>query len=278
MTYTSIADLANTIRTNLWKIPNDVTLIVGVPRSGMLAALLVGEFLHKPVIDLDGYIAGREAKCGSRGKHMRAGEGRVLVLDDTVYSGRSMADVRKRVNDDSVLFGCIYAEGRKATELVDVWFENNYNPHEELWHLYEWNILHHGDKLSTRTMFDLDGVLCAEPPDERNKEQYENYIANARPLIIPTTKLRAIVTYRRECYRSITEQWLAKHGIEYDRLIMSPEYGTRRSNMDAALQKASCYAHDNTALLFVESDKAQAEIIANRTGKQVFCYSNGKMY
>ena len=88
MNYTSIADMANTIRANIWKVPNDVCLIVGVPRSGMIAALLVGEFLHKPVIDLQGFLDGREPMSGSRGKHMRIGTGRVLVLDDTLYTGR----------------------------------------------------------------------------------------------------------------------------------------------------------------------------------------------
>lgn len=277
MTYTSIADMADTIRRNLWRVPDDVCLIVGVPRSGMIAALLVGEFLHKPVIDLQGYLAGREPMGGSRSKHMRVGTGQVLVLDDTLYTGKSMAAVRAQVNDPNVLFGCIYAEGKNATEQVDVWFENNYNPDEELWHLYEWNILHHGAKLSTRTMFDLDGVLCADPPDERERAQYENYIANAKPLVLPTTPLGAIVTYRCERYRQVTADWLKRHGVQYNELFMcQSEY--RRSSAAAARYKAFGYEQANWALLFVESDPAQAKTIAEITGKQVFCYSNGKMY
>lgn len=278
MTYTSIADMANTIRTNLWKVPDDVALIVGVPRSGMIAALLVGEFLHKPVMDLPSYLAGWRPACGSRSKHMRAGTGRVLVLDDTLYTGRSMAAVRKQVASDDVLYGCIYAEGKNATEQVDVWFENNYNPDEELWHLYEWNILHHGEKLSRRTMFDMDGVLCAEPPDEREREHYENYIANAKPLVLPTTPLGAIVTYRYERYRNVTEDWLKRHGIEYGQIIMGGNGENGRSTMDAARRKAEAYRVARWALLFVESNPAQAKAIAEITGKQVFCYSNGVMY
>ena len=277
MTYTSIADMANTIRTNLWKVPDDVTLIVGVPRSGMIAALLVGEFLHKPVMDLPSYLAGWRPACGSRSKHMRAGTGRVLVLDDTLYTGRSMAAVRKQIASDDVLYGCIYAEGKNATEQVDVWFENNYNPDEELWHLYEWNILHHGEKLSKRTMFDLDGVLCVDPPDEREREQYENYIANAKPLVLPTTPLGAIVTYRCERYRQVTADWLKRHGVQYNELFMC-QSEQLRSSAGAARYKAYAYELAKWALLFVESNPAQAKAIAEITGKQVFCYSNGVMY
>ena len=277
MNYTSIADMANTIRANIWKVPNDVCLIVGVPRSGMIAALIVGEFLHKPVIDLQGFLDGREPMSGSRGKHMRIGTGRVLVLDDTLYTGRSMAAVRARIKANNVLFGCVYAEGKDATAQVDVWFENNYNPNEELWHLYEWNILHHGEKLSKRSMFDLDGVLCLDPPDERKRAEYEQYIANAKPLVVPTTPIGAIVTYRLEAYRNATQEWLRQTGIQYGCLHMRQNANTR-SHVDAARYKAEIYAANKWALLFVESAPLQAEIIAAETGKQVFCYSNAKLY
>ena len=41
MIYKSYQDLSCTIRRMLWKIPSDVGLVVGVPRSGMIAALMV---------------------------------------------------------------------------------------------------------------------------------------------------------------------------------------------------------------------------------------------
>lgn len=276
--YTSIADLADTIRRNLWKVPNDIRLIVGVPRSGLMAALMVGEFLHKPVIDLDGYLCSRTPFAGGRGKHMRPAGNRVLVLDDTVFSGRSIEAVRKMVGKrDNVLYGCIYAEGEHATDFVDLYFENNYNPDVKPWHLYEWNILHHGAKLSEACMFDLDGVLCAEPPDERDTEHYENYIANATPLVVPTTKIGAIVTFRKEKYRDITKRWLQRNGIEYGELVMCKE-GQRRTSMDAARYKACIYGQSQWAWMFVESNALQASTIAEITGKQAFCYTNGIMY
>lgn len=281
MSYTSLADLANDIRANLWKVPSDVSLIVGVPRSGLLCALMVGEYLHKPVIDLQGYLNGYAPQFGSRGKYMHKTNERVLVLDDTVFSGRSIEKVKDQVRaagKNNVLYGCIYAEGKHACEMVDIYFENNYNPNEELWHLYEWNILQHGLKLSSVTMYDLDGVLCLDPPDEKNVQGYEQYIANARTMIIPSTVVGAIVTYRRERYREITERWLRTNGVQYDKLIMRSERFFTRNNDDAAYYKAMEYRNAQWARLFVESNARQAEIISSMSGKQVFCYADGKMY
>ncbi|MBO4691059.1 MAG: hypothetical protein J5621_09340 [Paludibacteraceae bacterium] len=283
MTYTSFSDLANTIRKNLWKVPSDIGLIVGVPRSGLLAALVLGEMLNKPVIDLDGFIEGKQPQIGSRGRLIAQGvASRVLVLDDTVYSGGSMERVRAKlqhVQSVPILYGCIYAEGRDAKEKVDLFFEDNYNPNEELWHLYEWNILHHGNKLSKRCMFDLDGVLCLDPPDERDVEHYENYIANARPMVLPTTKIGAIVTFRLAKYRKETESWLRQNGIEYGDLIMfNGAEHLDKSAEAAARYKAKYYSIADWATLFVESSAKQAEMIHKFSGKQVFCYENGVMY
>lgn len=285
MNYTSIADMANDIRRNAWKVPYDVDLIVGVPRSGLLAALMLGEILCKPVCGLDDFLAGREPQAGSRRKlFSHAPAVCALVLDDTVYSGVTMGRTKDRVQDAQpkcrVLYGCIYAEGRDACSLVDVYFVNNYNPHEEIWHLYEWNILHHGKRLSSRCIFDIDGVMCKEPPDERNTAAYLEYIANAAPMVLPTTEIGAIVSYRLEKYRSITEQWLKGHNVLYGELhlFQARDYDERAKISSPAEYKARLYLLARWALLFVESDRKQAQEIARITGKQVFCYEDGKMY
>ena len=118
MSYTSFADMANDIRRNAWKVPADVDIIVGVPRSGLLAALMLGEVLNKPVIDLDGFVTGREPQAGSRGKLMRHDKRCALILDDTVYSGASMKRAREKAQMAAgfakMYFGCVYAEGRDA--------------------------------------------------------------------------------------------------------------------------------------------------------------------
>ena len=121
--YTSIADLANDLRKNAWKVPADVSLIVGVPRSGLMAAIMLGEILHKRVMGLQEYINGLNPMAGARIIHAHNEhnkDGRVLVLDDTVYSGGSMQKVRSAIGwRKDVLFACVYAEGKDAKDKVD---------------------------------------------------------------------------------------------------------------------------------------------------------------
>ena len=189
-----------------------------------------------------------------------------------------MLQVRSKIGwRKDVLFGCVYAEGKDAKSKVDLWLVDNYNPNEELWHLYEWNILHHGRRLSERSMWDIDGLMCKEPPDERDTKAYEEYIANAVPMVIPTTTLGAVVTYRLEKYRDVTEKWLQSQGVQYGQLIM-PQYCMERSHGDSAKYKGAIYRDADWARLFVESNSTQALIISQIAEKQVYCYKNGYMY
>ena len=278
MSYTSIADLANDLRKYAWKVPADVSLIVGVPRSGLMAAIMLGEILHKPVCSLPEYIGGIAPYLGSRANHIHTNGTKVLVLDDTVYSGSSMTKVRSEIGwRKDVLFGCVYAEGKDAKDKVDLWLVDNYNPNEELWHLYEWNILHHGKRLSERSMWDIDGLMCKEPPDERDTKAYEAYIANAVPMVIPTTPLGAVVTYRLPKYRDITAEWLQRQGVKYGQLIM-PQLCMERSRRNSAEYKGVIYRDAEWARLFIESDFSQAIEIADISRKQVYCYETGDIY
>ena len=285
MIYTSYEDFANCIRRNLWKVPADVDLIVGVPRSGMIAALLVAEFLNKRCASLDEFLDGRIMSCGSRGRLIRNNNNRykVLVLDDSVFNGTAMGKVRERLapiaSQYHIIYGCIYAEGRDAKEKVDLFFEDIYKPEDNLC-FYEWNILHHYSRMTKVSMWDIDGLLSKDPPDERDKAAYEAYIPNALSMIIPTTFVGAFVTYRLEKYRAVTEAWLAQHDIHYGQLVMFPsqDYDERNRTQSPARFKARQYAAATWSQIFFESEQHQAERIHQLTGKPVFCYENGKMY
>ena len=39
--FVTIGDLSDTIKRNIWKIPHDVDLVVGITRSGTLAANII---------------------------------------------------------------------------------------------------------------------------------------------------------------------------------------------------------------------------------------------
>lgn len=276
--------MSNVIRRNAWKIPADVDIIVGVPRSGMIPALMLAELLNKRCADLDSFIDGREMSCGNRKQFMRFKEiEKVLVVDDTLYNGAAMRKTRKRLapleGRYKILYACVYAEGEHAKEMVDIYLYDIYRAGDKMY-LYEWNALHHYPKKTEVSMWDVDGLVCKNPPDDHNTEAYEAYLPNAVPIIIPTTKVGAFVTYRLEKYRGVTEEWLRKQGIEYGQLVMfdAPDRDTRNSTMSPAKYKARIYKEARWAQVFYESDAGQAERIFQRTGKPVFCFEDGKMY
>ena len=166
MIYTSYSDLSDCIRRNIWKIPADIDLIVGVPRSGMLAALMIAELMNRRCVDLDSFIEGRSMQCGGRGSLIKGGkENKVLVIDDTVNSGKSMRSVRSRLEpltQNDFVFACVYAEGRNAKDMVDLWLEDVWRGGETKW-FYEWNILHHYEGNTRYFMFDIDGCIWHVP-------------------------------------------------------------------------------------------------------------------
>ena len=99
-------------------------------------------------------------------------------------------------------------------------------------------------------------------------------------MVIPTNRVGALVTYRLEKYRKVTEDWLRKHGVEYGELRMfnAPSRDVRNNTIGSAEYKAQIYRYAEWAQMFVESDRKQAEKIHQLTGKPVFCYENGKLY
>lgn len=275
--------MADSIRRNLWKVPSDVDLIVGIPRSGMIPALMLAELVNKRCADLDTFIEGRCMSYGTRGGMMRRGkEGKVFVIDDCVCSGKSIDKVREQllpmVGEYDIVYGCVYAESPKVEEHVDVYFEDI--SQSDKVYMKEWNILHLFKNRTKASMWDIDGLLCKDPPDDRDIESYESYLPNAIPMIIPTNRVGALVTYRLEKYRGVTEEWLKKQGVEYGELMMfnAPDRDARNGTVSSAKYKANLYRSASWAQMFVESDRKQAEKIYQLSGKPVFCYENGKLY
>lgn len=278
--------MANTIRRNIWKVPADIGLVVGVPRSGMICALMIAELLNKPVTDIDSFLDGKTWQSGHRGKSMKSELNaiKVLVIDDTFYMGSAMRKAKNKLRsiEDkyNIIYGCVYAEGEGSTNKVDLYFEYNYNPKEEGFFLYEWNMMHHNFRHSKWMMFDLDGVICKNPPNDKDTVSYENYISNAIPMIIPSSKIGGICTYRIEKYRKVTEEWLGRNNVEYLELVMFPANSSeeRNSKQCSSRFKANIYKNAEWAKLYVESDPHQAERIFKLSGKPVFCYENGRLY
>lgn len=284
MNYRSIADLSNTIRKNIHEIPRDVDLIVGVPRSGMLAANILALNLNLRFCDINSFvndvalIQGRTRQSRhplleypSQAKH-------ALIVDDSIYSGMSLDFVKSKIEEKSlvkkVTYCAIYAAPLSA-KLVDIYLELVKLPR-----LFEWNLMHR--PFLSECCVDIDGVLCVDPTDEQNDDgpAYIEFIESAQPLAIPSYPVGHLVTSRLEKYRSETERWLAEHGIEYQKLHMLdlPDAKTRRQLGCHASFKAGIYRKLRDTSLFIESEPVQAIQIANSSGKPALSFSTQQFY
>ncbi len=281
MNYRSVADLNETIINSLSLIPRDVDLVVGIPRSGMLAANLLALHLNLPVIDLEGYIEGRRLGCGVRGERRGLHQSaesvtKALVLDDSVLSGATIRAARQRLVDSQrdceVLYGAVYVAPEAQSE-VDLFFEELLVPR-----VFEWNLMHGG--MLEHACVDIDGVLCVDPTEQENDDgpKYRNFLERAKPLLLPTTPPGWLVTCRLEKYRDLTEQWLARHGVRCERLYMMdlPNKAARLASGSHGSFKARIY-RSTKAMLFVESSQRQAVEIARLSGKPVLSMETRRM-
>lgn len=288
MKYVTLSELSLTIRRNVQKIPHDVDFVIGIPRSGIIAASIIAEFLNAPLIDIDSFIFGAKPTGGRRVRfhpYQYRLKPRVLVVDDTIFHGRSLEASKAKLTPFAgkyeFIYLAVYLEG--PCHDVDIWLEDlrGYTEGFKSFVLYEWNIFHHIPKFMEVCMYDIDGVLCVDPPDERDGKRYVDYICNAVPLFTPTVKIGEIVSYRLEKYRKETEKWLVGHNIQYGKLTLFPAQSWQerdREGIPPSVFKAKIYKERTWAKLFVESSDLQARIIHARAGKPVYCVETNVMY
>lgn len=273
MHYRSIDDLNRTIQTCVGLLPRDIDLIVGIPRSGLLAANLISLALNLPLADLDGFLEGRILSAGSTRRRPgfdRAANAfkRVLIVDDSILSGTAMREAQGKIARAGQSHRCIFCAIYGPTkDVLDVDFIMECVPHPRV---FQWNFMNH--KVLERSCLDIDGVLCLDPTHDENDDgaNYVNFLANARPLMVPGRRVAHLVTSRLERYRPETEAWLAARGIEYGKLWMLdlPTAEERRRLGAHGAFKAQVFASLD-AQLFIESEERQAIEIARLSGKPV---------
>lgn len=277
--YKTYSDLARDVRRAAPALPDDLALIVGLPRSGMIPAYMLGAFLHVPVCTLPEYLHAIPPSSGCRPvRPVSNGVERVLVVDDTVNTGASMQRARsdlllgKRSND--FVFFAVYAT-MESKDMVDVYSSILEQPR-----IFQWNYTNH-DVLAL-SCIDMDGVLCVDPTDEQNDDGdlYRQFLLSAKPLYVPMYKVFAIVTSRLEKYRNETVTWLRDHDVRYERLYMIdlPSKAERQRLGAHAKFKSKLFAELGDATLFIESDRDQALEIAAETKKPVICITTDEMF
>ncbi len=275
--YRGFEDLNRLVRESAIKLPSDIDVVVGIPRSGLLVANLIALHLHLPLAELGGFARGELLYHGWR--LSKRGEipafRKVLVVDDSISSGAELRNAQAKLKNvrTPLLYAVAYA-APEALHMVDFAFEVLPQPR-----VFEWNIMN-GEVLKNACV-DIDGVLCGDPTDEENDdgERYLKFIAETPLRCRPRARIKHLVTSRLERYRRETEQWLVKNGIEYERLWMAP-YPTaaaRRAAQAYAKLKAEIY-RETGAQLFIESADHVAREIAEIVQRPVFCTDTRQMF
>ena len=281
MNFRTYNDLTNCIVKNLHKIPRDIDLIVGVPRSGTMAGNILALYLNLPFTDLDHFIQHDPLKTGSTRKSSRwikdiSEAQHVLIVDDSISSGQAMGEVKELLSQNNItskittlaVYGLALSRGK-----VDICFETVEQPR-----MFEWNFMHSWQL--KYCCLDIDGVVCEDPSFLQNDdgEKYLDFVNNAPPKFLPTQPVGRFVSSRLGKYREATEAWMEKYNIEYDELILMEGVtaSERALSGSHASFKADIYAHCD-AILFIESNYEQALEICKLSGKPVFCVENMQM-
>lgn len=276
--YKTYNDLTKDIKTKIDLIPSDVDLVVGVPRSGMLPAYMIGLALNKKVCSLPEFTHGILGNSGMRKTNTASKIKNVLVVDDTVNTGLAMDKVKAELKPFNrkykFVYLAVYTSGAEATKHVDVALNLLPQPR-----MFQWNYLYHG--FMSNACYDMDGVLCVDPTEKENDDgkNYIKFVKTARPLYLPNRPIGYIVTSRLEKYRKETEEWLAKNGVKYKKLYMFNGTAEERRRLGLHADfKANIYKQIKDSEIFIESNPGQAKRIAELTKKNVICCLNDTLY
>jgi uncharacterized HAD superfamily protein/hypoxanthine phosphoribosyltransferase len=281
LNFRSVAQLSDQLLRWSHRLPADIEVVVGIPRSGILAASMLALYLNVPLSDVGGLLDGRCFTSGT-GRRKRYAEDpgaaspggflstprTVLVVDDSLLSGRSMREVRERIEaaqlPHRVLYAAVYVLPGRTGD-VDHYCEALNGPRA-----FEWNILH--GELVRQFCISLDGVLCRRPSaaEAEDEDAFRASLRDARPYLVPTVEVGWVVSERPERYRLETETWLAAHGVDYRKLVMD-DHGPGPPRRGAASAfKADVY-RSTDATLFVDGSIREAVEIASLTGRHVLC-------
>ncbi|MEO1008332.1 MAG: phosphoribosyltransferase family protein [Planctomycetota bacterium] len=281
MYYRSVADMNEVILRGLPRIPQEIDLVVGIPRSGLLAANMVSLYMNRPLTDLKGLEEGRLLGKGKRripGYDDIAIENakRILVVDDCVSQGTEMNRAREYIRGlglaDKAIFLTVFSFPEHP-EAADIVLQEIPRPM-----CFQWSFLHTRELAAFA--LDIDGLICRDATKEEDDdgERYLRFLEHADPLLLPTMPVGWLVTSRLEKYRPQTEAWMRRHNVEYDKLIMLdvPTKADRERPGFHAQYKADAYKAID-AKLFVESSAGLADEIARLSGKPAMCLTSNRV-
>lgn len=279
MNWISYAQLHADVSSFSATLPPDLVAVVGVPRSGVMAASLLALHRHVHLSDAETFArTGGFCTPGLRLTARPPTAGKVLLLDDSAITCRSINAARKQIRRSErcggfeLICGAVYVTPA-AVQQLDVSCRIVPMPR-----VFEWNWLA-SQQLET-WMSDVDGVLCYDPAAfDDDSPRYEAALRDAVPRYLPRRPVRSLVTCRLARWRRVTEDWLARYGVVARELILhpAPTAEARRKEGRYGQWKGEHY-RKSPCTLFVESSAMQAAVVAQVARKPVLCLENNRMY
>jgi hypoxanthine phosphoribosyltransferase len=238
-------------------LPKDFDCIIGVPRSGLLIANVLAAKMGKPLSTADDFVRGivwvsKDSEKGSAYK-------RVLIVEDAVDTARALKEDIAKLKAYNPLLevktGCLFTQNPEMQRWIDYYYASAHDAPAE-WHM-------HSFFKSTVLAVDLDGVLLEEK--------------TGNPLLIPAFHVEAVITARLENQRAAVEEWLKRHGVKCNKLIMFQGKAEERSLMNLAKYKAESIRLVG-AEWFWESEPEMAEAICGIIKLPIYCPTNRRIY
>ncbi|MEM1109252.1 MAG: hypothetical protein AAGH99_11250 [Planctomycetota bacterium] len=265
MHFRSIDTMNRAILKGLHKIPQDVDLVVGIPRSGLLAGNMAALYLNRPLADLKGLTERRLLGKGKRvirnlSDNIFEEARKILIFDDCISQGTEIKKAKAIVDEagfgDRAVYGVVYSFPENPG-MVDVVMEIVPRPA-----CFQWSCMY--TRELNYWMVDFDGLITV--PDTG--------IENAQPRFLPTEEIGWLVTDRPESQRAATEAWLKQHDVPFKNLLMRPDGA---SPEQAAAHKAEAY-RNSEAILLMSADPAVASGVADATARPALCVDNSTLY
>ena len=261
----------------LKSFPAQYDIIVGIPRSGLLIASIIALKFGKPLTTPDQFAKNEfwlSTKVHRRPVSINSMK--VLLVDDSVTSGKTMQesiDVMRQTGAEFDITTAALITSDKSNPLVDLHYKYLKHPR-----IFEWNLLHNKNASffnHESIALDMDGVICENcPPNtDANENAYKQWIRTAKPYLIPSFEIDAIVSCRLERYRADTEKWLSDHNVRYKELILWNIESKKQRKGLFAKHKIDAILRINPAI-FWESHLGQAEVIWEYTRTPVLCIDN----
>ncbi len=271
----STAELVTTTAQKLIpKLPYSISGVCGVTRSGMVPATVIATHMHLPLYAVSQH-SGDPILLPSGSRGYGKGGGKILVVDDTVYSGSAFKTLRARLGSNYI-YAAVYAR-KPVAHVCDFYGEYLESPHLLEWNLFN-SIVLAGSAINPimhgGVALDFDGIICGDPlvNEDINPTGYASWLANATPLLLPRRlPAKVIITARHERHRQATLDWCNRWGVKVDKLVM------REGDVDVAKWKADVYKASKCSL-YIESGPQLAEQIARLSNLPVACPAASKVF